>query len=194
MCTRCNWTGKDKLMVEYHDNEWGVPLHDDNKLFEFLILESFQAGLSWKTILHRREAFRSALDGFNPEKIAGYTEEKVNSLMLNSSIIRNRNKIKASINNAICFLKIQDEYGSFDNFIWQFTDHRPIFNNFTETSQLPAKTAISEIISSQLIKKGFKFTGPVIVYAHMQATGMVNDHLTSCFRYEELKIQLQQTQ
>src|SRR5690606_36658417 len=138
------------------------------------------AGLSWKTILHRREAFRSAMDGFNPEIVANYTEEKVNGLMLNSSIIRNRNKMKASIKNAKCFLKIQDEYGSFDNFIWQFTDHRPIVNRFTKTSEIPAKTEVSEIISSQLIKKGFKYTGPVIVYAHMQATGMVNDYLTSC--------------
>lgn len=173
-------------MIMYHDTEWGVPLHDDRKLFEFLVLEGFQAGLSWQIVLNKREAFRKAFDGFNPEKIAAYDETKLNELVQNKSIIRNRQKIAACVNNAQQYLKIQNEFGSFDNYIWQFVNFKPIINSFSRIEELPAKTPLSDKISADLKKRGFKFVGSTIVYAHMQATGMVNDHLTGCFRHSEV--------
>ncbi len=186
MCNRCNWANANELMIEYHDTEWGVPLHDDLKLFEFLVLEGFQAGLSWQTVLNKREAFRMAFEGFNPVIVSNFNHEKVNSLMENSAIIRNKQKITSCINNADCFLKIQEEFGTFDYYIWSFVDFNPIINTFSNLNELPSKTALSDKISGDLKKRGFKFTGSTIVYAHMQATGMVNDHLTSCFRYDEI--------
>jgi DNA-3-methyladenine glycosylase I len=174
-------------MIKYHDTEWGVPLHDDRKLFEFLVLEGFQAGLSWQIVLNKREAFRNAFDHFDPVKIAGYDEKKIERLVGDKSIIRNKQKIEACVNNARRFLKIQEEFGSFDQYIWAFTGHKPIVNVFTDLKQLPAKTPLSDKISDDLRKKGFKFVGSTVVYAHMQATGMVNDHLVSCFRYNEIE-------
>lgn len=182
----CNWPGNDPLMRKYHDEEWGAPLHDDRKLFEFLVLEGFQAGLSWMTILRKREHFREAFFGFDPVLVAAMTQLDVERLLQNPGIIRNRMKIEATIHNAACFLKIQREYGSFDRYIWQFTDYSPVINRFTALDQLPARTELSDRISAELKRKGFKFVGSTIVYAHMQATGMVNDHLTHCFRYHEI--------
>lgn len=173
-------------MIKYHDTEWGVPLHDDRKLFEFLVLEGFQAGLSWQIVLNKREAFREAFDGFNPEKIAAYDDAKLDELIQNKSIIRNRQKIAACVNNAQQFLKIQEEFGSFDNYIWQFVNFTPIENSFSRIEDLPAKTSLSDKISADLKKRGFKFVGSTIVYAHMQATGMVNDHLVGCYRHSEV--------
>ncbi len=183
---RCGWTGNDPLYIEYHDKEWGVPVYDDHKLFEFLALESFQAGLSWLTILKKRDNFREAFDDFNYNLIAGYDEKKVSELLGNSGIIRNRLKIHAIINNATTFIEVQKQYGSFSNYIWAFTGGKPVINHFTSLSELPAKTPLSDTISRDLKQKGFKFTGSTIVYAHMQATGMVNDHLVSCYRHKEL--------
>jgi len=182
----CNWPGNDPLMQKYHDGEWGVPLHDDQKLFEFLVLEGFQAGLSWLTILRKRESFREAFFGFDPVRVAEMTKTDVERLLQNPGIIRNRMKIEAAINNAACFLKIKQEHGSFDRYIWQFTDFKPVMNRFTTLGQLPAKTELSDRISADLKKRGFKFVGSTIVYAHMQATGMVNDHLIHCSRYHEI--------
>jgi DNA-3-methyladenine glycosylase I len=179
----CNWPGNDNLMIEYHDNEWGVPLHDDQKLFEFMILDAFQAGLSWKTILHRREGFRKAFDNFNIEKIAAYNEEKIHKLMQDASIIRNQSKIRSTVTNAQAFLKVQKEFGTFDKYIWQFTGGTTIYNNWTDLKHLPAKSAESDAMSKDLIKKGFKFCGSTICYAFMQAAGMVNDHLVYCSRH-----------
>lgn len=187
MCRRCDWGTTNELLIEYHDQEWGVPLHDDGKLFEFLVLEGFQAGLSWLTILKKREAFRKAFDNFDPVIVSAYTQEKVDQLMHDSAIIRNRQKIEACINNARSFLTIQDESGSFNNYIWQFTGNKPIINSFTSVKDLPARTELSDLISADLKRRGFKFVGSTIVYAHMQATGMVNDHLVYCWRYEEIK-------
>jgi DNA-3-methyladenine glycosylase I len=181
MENRCEWARKNELMAKYHDEEWGRPMHDDQKLFEFLILEGMQAGLSWLTILKKREAFRLAYDNFDVRKIAQYDQEKVEELMLDSGIIRNRQKIEASINNAKCFLEIVEEFGSFDQYIWTFVDHQPIVNRWEKLSELPAKTELSDLISADLKRRGFKFVGSTIVYAHMQATGMVNDHLVHCF-------------
>ncbi|HAQ17883.1 MAG TPA: DNA-3-methyladenine glycosylase I [Prolixibacteraceae bacterium] len=185
MENRCEWAQKNELMARYHDEEWGVPLHDDIKLFEFLILEGMQAGLSWQTILNRREAFRQAFDNFNPVIVAAYDDMKVNELMQNAGIIRNKAKILASINNAKRFIDVQLEYGSFDNYIWKFVDYKPIINSFSFLKELPAKTSLSDTISADLKKKGFKFIGSTIVYAHIQATGMVNDHLVHCFRHTD---------
>ncbi len=182
----CNWPGNDPLMQEYHDKEWGVPLHDDRKLFEFLVLEGFQAGLSWMTILRKREYFREAFHGFDPVLVAEMSKTDVDRLLQNPGIIRNRMKIEAAIRNAVCFLKIRQECGSFDRYIWQFTDYKPVINRFTSLDQLPAKTELSDRISADLKRRGFKFVGSTIVYAHMQATGMVNDHLMHCFRYHEI--------
>jgi DNA-3-methyladenine glycosylase I len=179
----CNWPGNDNLMIEYHDNEWGVPLHDDQKLFEFMILDAFQAGLSWKTILHRREGFRKAFDNFNIEKIASYNEEKIHELMQDASIIRNQSKIRSTVTNAQAFLKVQKEFGTFDKYIWQFTGGTTIYNNWTDLKHLPAKSAESDAMSKDLIKRGFKFCGSTICYAFMQAAGMVNDHLVYCSRH-----------
>lgn len=183
---RC-WNTTNPLYIRYHDEEWGVPLHDDNKIFELLVLEGFQAGLSWRLILERREAFRKAFDGFDPKKVANYTESQIESLMKNRDIIRNRPKILAAINNAKKFIMIQEKFGTFDNYIWQFFDGKPINNSFQEAADLPAKTELSETISRELKKRGFQYMGPTVCYAFMQATGLVNDHLKSCFRYEEIK-------
>ena len=186
MCERCNWGTSNELMMKYHDTEWGVPLHDDQKLFEFIVLESFQAGLSWQIVLNKREAFREAFDNFNPEKVAQYSDDKIAKLVQNKSIIRNKRKISACINNAKRFLEIQKEFGSFDKYIWGFVDYKPIINTFTSSKELPAKTPLSDAISADLKKRGFSFVGSTVVYAHMQATGMVNDHIVSCFRYNEI--------
>ncbi len=186
MKKRCNWSTSNEIMIKYHDEEWGVPLHDDRKLFEFLVLEGFQAGLSWQIVLNKREAFRQAFDDFNPEKIAKYNENKMQELLQNKNIIRNKLKIAATINNARRYLEVQKEFGSFDKYIWEFTGYQPVVNSFNELKELPAKTPLSDRISADLLKRGFKFVGSTIVYAHMQATGMVNDHLITCFRYNEI--------
>lgn len=178
----CTWPGNDALMQEYHDKEWGVPVHDDRKLFEFMVLDAFQAGLSWKTILHKRENFRRAFDNFEAEKIALYDEAKIQELISDASIIRNKGKIRSTVRNAQLFLKIQKEFGSFDNYIWQFTGHKTFVNHFKTNAEIPAKTAESDAMSKDLIKRGFKFVGSTICYAFMQAAGMVNDHLEGCFR------------
>lgn len=183
---RCPWCGTDPLYVAYHDTEWGVPVHDDKTLFEFLILESFQAGLSWITILRKRENFRKAFDDFDYKKIAGYPEEKIQELMKDAGIIRNQLKIRAAVTNAQAFLKIREEFGSFSNYIWGFVDGKPIKNKLKTLSEAPATTPLSDAMSKDLKKRGFKFMGSTVVYAHIQATGMVNDHLTSCFRYNEV--------
>lgn len=180
----CNWPGIDELMLKYHDEEWGVPLHDDLKLFEFIVLDSFQAGLSWKTILHKREGFRQAFDNFNPEQIAAYKEEKVFSLMQDKAIVRNQAKIRATIGNARAFLKVQHEFGSFDAYIWQFTGGKTLKNAFHTIAEMPSRSAESDAMSKALKQRGFKFVGTTICYAFMQAAGMVNDHLTTCSRYE----------
>ncbi|MBM3791581.1 MAG: DNA-3-methyladenine glycosylase I [Acidobacteria bacterium] len=182
----CNWPTTDPLLLEYHDTEWGVPLHDEGKLFEFLVLESAQAGLSWVTVLRKRENYRRAFGGFDPAKVARYTSRQIDRLLGDPGIIRNRLKIEAAVNNARRFLEVQEECGSFDAYIWGFVDGRPIRNRFRKLSDLPAKTPLAETISRDLRQRGFKFLGPTIVYAHMQATGMVNDHLVHCFRYKQV--------
>jgi DNA-3-methyladenine glycosylase I len=176
----CTWPGNDELMLAYHNLEWGVPLHDDQKLFEFLVLDAFQAGLSWKTILHKRENFRRAFDNFEAEKIAVYSEDKIQELILDASIIRNRGKIRSTVRNAQLFLDIQQEFGSFSAYIWQFTNHKTIVNHFAQNSEIPVKTPESDAMSKDLMKRGFKFVGSTICYAFMQAAGMVNDHLKNC--------------
>lgn len=186
MVQRC-WKNIDGLMLDYHDNEWGNPVHDDRKWFEFLILDGFQAGLSWKTILNKREAFNKAFDQFEFEKIAKYDEKKLEELKNNPGIVRNRLKISAAVTNAKEYIKLRKEYGSFDKYIWEFVDNKPIQNNWKSWDEVPSKTEISEKISKDLKKKGFKFVGPTIIYALMQAAGMVNDHLVHCFRYKDLK-------
>jgi DNA-3-methyladenine glycosylase I len=186
MKQRCPWPSDDSLMIKYHDKEWGVPLHNDRKLFEFLILEGFQAGLSWRTILHKRENFREAFDNFDFNKIAKYNRKKINSLLKNEGIIRNKLKIEAAITNAKAFLQVRKEFGTFDKYIWSFVNGKPIQNKFKSLKELPAKTKLSDKISDDLKKRGFKFVGSTIVYAHMQATGMVNDHVVSCFRDKEI--------
>ena len=187
MCKRCEWGTSNELMLKYHDEEWGVPLHEDQKLFEFIILESFQAGLSWQIVLNKRENFRRAFDQFDPEIVARYDDKKMEELVQDKSIIRNRQKIAACVNNAKCFLEIQKEFGSFDQYIWGFVDHQPIVNSFAAIKELPPKTALSDKIAADLKKRGFKFVGSTVVYAHMQATGMVNDHLVYCYRYKEVQ-------
>jgi DNA-3-methyladenine glycosylase I len=183
---RCTWASDD-LSVAYHDTEWGVPVHDDRVLFEFLILEGAQAGLSWITILKKRAAYRAAFDQFDPRKVARYDEARIALLLANDGIVRNRLKIRAAVQNAQSFLAVENEFGTFDQYIWQFTGGRPLQNRWKEHRQMPAKTAQSDAMSKDLAKRGFKFVGSTICYAFMQATGMVNDHLTSCFRYRELK-------
>lgn len=183
----CPWVGDDSLMKEYHDNEWGEPVHDDKKWFEFLLLEAFQAGLSWKTILYKRESFRAAFDAFDYEKIAQYDEAKVESLLLDAGIIRNRLKVLATISNAQAFMKLQEEEGSFNSFIWDFVDGEPIVNGWSSITDVPATTPLSDQLSKILKKRGFKFVGSTICYAFMQATGLVNDHLVGCFRYTQNK-------
>jgi len=188
MKQRCPWPSDDKLMIKYHDKEWGVPLHNDKKLFEFLILEGFQAGLSWRTILHKRENFRKAFDNFDYNKVAKYNNRKINSLLKDAGIIRNELKIDGAITNAQEFLKVRKEFGTFDKYIWSFVNGKPIQNNIKSLKELPAKTKLSDQISDDLRKRGFKFVGSTIVYAHMQATGMVNDHVVGCYRQKEIKI------
>ena len=183
---RCLWSGKETIYIEYHDKEWGKPVYDDPTLFEFLLLETFQAGLSWITILKKREHFRKAFDGFNYEKIANYSDKKIASLLLDAGIIRNKLKINSAVTNAQAFMKIQKEFGSFSKYIWAFVDGKPIKNKLKSMEDIPANTPLSDTISKDLKKRGFKFVGSTVVYAHMQATGMVNDHLESCFRYEEV--------
>jgi DNA-3-methyladenine glycosylase I len=187
MITRCEWAGNDPLYVRYHDEEWGVPIRgDDRKLFEFLTLEGFQAGLSWLTILRKRENFRRAFDEFNPHRIAYYGEKDVARLMADAGIIRNKAKINATIGNARAFLKVQEEFGTFDAYVWQFVDGKPIQNSWRELKEIPAKTQDAGAMSKDLVKRGFKFVGPTICYAHMQATGMVNDHTVYCFRHADI--------
>ena len=184
--TRCTWCGTDPLYMAYHDQEWGVPVYKDSLLFEFLVLETFQAGLSWITVLRKRENFRKAFDEFDYLKIAAYGEQKYNELILDQGIIRNKLKVRATISNAKVFMDIQKEYGSFSNYIWNFTNHKPINNQRADHYQIPANTDLSNTISKDLKKRGFKFVGTTVVYAFMQAIGMVNDHVASCFRYNEL--------
>jgi DNA-3-methyladenine glycosylase I len=179
---RCAWCEKDDLYRDYHDNEWGKPVYDDDKLFEFLILETFQAGLSWHTILKKRENFRKAFDSFNYKKVAQYGEQKVQELLQDAGIIRNQLKIRGTISNAIAFIEVQKEFGSFSKYIWNFTDGKPIENNRKSLKEVPSTTPLSDEISKDLKKRGFKFVGSTVVYAHMQATGMVNDHVIDCWK------------
>ena len=179
---RCAWCEKDDLYRDYHDNEWGIPVYDDDKLFEFLVLETFQAGLSWYTILKKRENFRNAFDFFNYTKIANYSEDKVQELLQDAGIIRNQLKIRATISNAVAFMKVQEEYGTFSKYIWNFTGGKPIENNRNSLKEVPATSLLSDEISKDLKKRGFKFVGSTVVYAHMQATGMVNDHVLTCWK------------
>ena len=183
---RYKWPKNDALYIEYHDKEWGVPVYEDVKIFEFLLLETFQAGLSWITILRRRENFRTAFDNFDFQKIANYSDEKLAELKLDAGIIRNTLKIKAAKTNAIAFMEVQKEFGTFSKYIWGFVDGKPIQNNFTSMSEMPANTTLSDKISKDLKSRGFKFVGSTIVYAHIQAMGMVNDHTTACFRHKEV--------
>lgn len=183
---RCSWAGDIPIYKDYHDNEWGRPVHNDIKLFEMLTLEGMQAGLAWITILNKREAFREAFDGFVPDKIAYYDDAKIQELMTNEKIVRNRLKINAVINNAKVFIEIQNKYGSFDKMIWEYVDYTPIIGHSESMGDLPSSTPLSDKISKDLKKMGFKFVGSTIIYAFMQAIGMVNDHLTSCFVYNEL--------
>lgn len=187
MTIRCEWAGGDPLMQKYHDEEWGTPKYDDRRLFEDLVLDGAQAGLSWMTILRKRDNYREAFDNFDPAKVAAYDETKIEELLQNPGIIRNRQKINSAIKNARAFLKIQEEFGSFATYIWGFVDGKPIQNNRQMMSDLPAKTEISEVISKDLKKRGFSFVGPTIIYAFMQAVGMVNDHTVDCFRYQEVE-------
>jgi len=185
MQKRCEWAEKSEIMRAYHDEEWGKPLHDDQKLFEFLILEGMQAGLSWYIILRKRDAFRKAYENFDVKKVAAFDQNKVEELVSNTGIIRNKAKIGASINNAKCFLEIVKEFESFDQYIWSFVGGKPIVNRIDNSSEMPAKTELSDKISDDLKKRGFKFVGSTVVYAHIQATGMVNDHYTYCFCHPE---------
>lgn len=182
---RCDWP-KNDLAIRYHDEEWGVPLHDDAKLFEFLILEGAQAGLSWDTILRKRENYRKAFDSFNVNRVARYTDKRIEKLLQDEGIIRNRLKVAAAVSNAKEFLKVQKEFGSFDKYVWAFVGGKPIVNKWKLTGQVPATSPVSDAISKDMKKRGFKFVGSTIIYAHMQATGMVNDHLVSCFRHKDL--------
>ena len=184
MIHRCEWA-KEEPNISYHDNEWCRPVHDDKKLFEFLILEGAQAGLSWTTILKRRDDYRNAFANFDPKKVAKFDDKKISKLLLDESIIRNRLKITSAVNNAKQFLKIQKEFGSFDKYVWSFVNHKPIKNKFKKLSDLPASTPISEKLSKDLKQRGFTFVGPTICYAMMQAIGMVNDHSSNCFRYKK---------
>lgn len=180
---RCDWVTNDPLYIDYHDKEWGVPVHDDNIHFEFIVLESAQAGLSWITILRKRENYRAAYDNFIPEKVAEYEDEKINELINNPGIVRNRRKIEASINNAKRFLEVKKEFGSFDKYIWSFVDNNPIINKWKKLSEVPSSTELSDKISKDLKKRGFKFIGTTIIYSYLQAVGIVSDHTMNCFRY-----------
>ncbi len=183
---RCAWPSDDPLMIEYHDKEWGVPLHDDRKWFEFIVLDAFQAGLSWRTVLHKRENFRKAFDNFDPVKVARYEEDKVQELLQDAGIIRNKLKIRSTITNAQAFLRIQEEFCSFDLYLWDFSDNKIIDTACKSMNDMPVTTNLSDVISKDMIKRGFKFVGSTIVYSFLQAGGVVNDHQTSCFRYKEL--------
>lgn len=182
----CSWPTSDPLMIEYHDTEWGTPVHDDRKWFEYIVLDAFQAGLSWKTVLHKRENFRKAFDNFEPAIVAGYDEEKIQAMLQNGGIIRNQLKIRSAVTNAKAFLEVQKEYGSFDRYIWGFSEGRVVHSHITSLKAMPAKTALSDRISKDLAGRGFKFVGSTIVYAFLQAAGVVNDHITVCFRYKQL--------
>ncbi|HLD94531.1 MAG TPA: DNA-3-methyladenine glycosylase I [Anaerolineales bacterium] len=184
---RCGWAGADDLYIQYHDKEWGVPLHNDRRLFEMLVLEGAQAGLSWITILRKRKAYRKAFDNFTPEKIARYTDSRIAELLANPGIVRNRAKINAAVENARAFLMVQEEFGSFDYYVWSFVDGNPIVNKWKRLKQIPAETRQSQAMSKDLKRRGFRFVGPTICYAFMQAVGMVNDHTTDCFRYAEIQ-------
>ncbi|NLM74685.1 MAG: DNA-3-methyladenine glycosylase I [Clostridiaceae bacterium] len=183
---RCPWCGTDELYVRYHDEEWGVPVYDDKKHFEFLVLESAQAGLSWITILRKRENYRKAYDDFNVEKVARYGEAQIQELLKNKGIVRNRRKIEASLNNARRFIEIQKEFGSFNKYIWSFVDNKPVINHWMHISEVPANSGLSDRVSKDFKKRGFKFLGSTIVYSYLQATGIINDHLVSCFRHKEI--------
>ncbi|MEE9448950.1 MAG: DNA-3-methyladenine glycosylase I [Ignavibacteriaceae bacterium] len=183
----CSWPTDDPLMIKYHDKEWGVPVHNDKILFEFLLLEGFQAGLSWRTVLYKRENFRKAFDNFDFNKVAKYNKRKINSLLKDEGIIRNKLKVESAVTNANAFLEARKEFGTFNKYIWSFVNGKPIQNKFKSLKQLPARTELSDLISKDLKKRGFKFVGTTIIYAHMQATGMVNDHIIECFRYKEVK-------
>lgn len=185
--TRCPWAGDTPIYIEYHDKEWGRPVHDDTRLFEMLVLESMQAGLSWITVLKKREAFREAFDGFDPNQIALYGEEKIEELMANEKIIRNRRKILAAVHNAGLFLNIQKEYGSFDQFVWSYVDGKPVTGHWEKIGDMPANTPLSDRISRDLKKMGFQFLGTTILYSFLQATGIVNDHIKDCFVYQEIE-------
>lgn len=187
MQERCEWAGSDPLYIEYHDKEWGVPVHDDRKIFEMLVLEGAQAGLNWLTVLRKRENYREAFDNFDPRKVAKYDSEKFQKLLATEGIIRNKLKIRSAIQNARAFLELQKEFGTFDAYIWQFVGGKPIRNSWSRLSELPAQTAESEAMSKDLERRGFSFVGPTICYAHMQATGMINDHVVTCFRYKEVE-------
>jgi DNA-3-methyladenine glycosylase I len=184
---RCGWSLGDPIYIEYHDNEWGIPVHDDRKLFEFLVLEGAQAGLSWLTVLKKREGYRKAFDNFDAEKVARFSEKKIEKLLQDPSIIRNKLKVNSAVTNAKAFLNVQKEFGSFDKYIWGFTDGKVIHNQWKSLKEIPPKTKESDTMSKDLISRGFKFVGSTIMYAHMQATGMVNDHVVECFRHKELR-------
>ena len=186
MKKRCEWCGTEPIYVDYHDNEWGVPVHDERLLFEMIVLDGAQAGLSWITVLKKRDSYRQAFDNFDASKMADYDDNKIEELLKNPGIIRNRLKVKSAVKNAKVFLKIQDECGSFDKYIWQFVNHRPIQNKWKSMGEIPAKTAESDAMSKDLKKRGFSFVGSTICYAFMQAAGMVNDHAVYCYRYKEV--------
>ncbi|HHX25013.1 MAG: DNA-3-methyladenine glycosylase I [Tepidanaerobacteraceae bacterium] len=183
---RCSWCEKDEIYMKYHDEEWGVPVFDDRKQFEFLVLESAQAGLSWLTILKKRKGYRKAYDGFNPITVAKFNDKKIEELMNFEGIIRNERKIRASVNNAKRFIEVQKEFGSFSEYIWRFVDYKPIINTWKKESEIPAKTKLSEEISKDLKNRGFSFLGPIIIYSHLQAIGLINDHIVDCFRYNQI--------
>ncbi|NQU09635.1 DNA-3-methyladenine glycosylase I [bacterium] len=184
--TRCPWCGTDPLYVRYHDHEWGVPVHDDRRHFEFLVLEGAQAGLSWLTILRKRQNYRRAYRGFDPERVARFTRRSVDRLLADAGIVRNRAKIESSIANAKCFLAVRREHRSFDRYLWGWVDGRPVVNAWRTLADLPARTPLSDRISADLKRRGFRFVGPTIIYAHLQAAGLVNDHLVSCFRRQQI--------
>ncbi len=184
---RCGWVGEEPIYVAYHDEEWGVPLHDDCRLFEFLVLESAQAGLSWITVLRKRESYRKAFADFDPQAVARFNARSVERLLRDPGIVRNRQKVEAAVGNARAFLAVQEEFGSFDRYVWRFVGGKPIQNRWRELAQVPAATSESQALSKDLIARGFKFVGPTICYAHMQATGMVNDHLVGCFRHAPVR-------
>ncbi len=186
MIKRCEWCGTDELYVKYHDEDWGVPVHDDRLHFEMLILEGAQAGLSWITVLRKRENYKKAFDNFDVKKVAKYSEAKIEKLLQNAGIIRNKLKVRSAVTNAKAFIEIQKEFGSFDKYIWQFVNNKPIANKWKKMSDVPATSMESDTLSKDLKKRGFKFVGSTIIYAHMQSIGMVNDHTTDCFRYKEV--------